>query len=132
MEDLVKVVKACKETDEAVELLFKYVRKTPAIERAIAFTIEKHQGQFRRSGEPLCHPSLFLVCVFVAYLGGDESMVIAGLLHDVVEDTACSSEDVKEMFGEEVGHLVDGLTKIVEIRDNELPSTSNESSLLLL
>ena len=52
MEDLVQVVKACKKIDEAVELLFKYTRKTPAIEHAVAFTIEKHDGQFRRSGEP--------------------------------------------------------------------------------
>ncbi len=126
MEELVKVVKACKQTDQAVDLLFKYIRKTPSIERAVAFTIEKHQGQFRRSGEPyVVHP--ILVCVFVAYLGGDESMVVAGLLHDVVEDTSCSTEEVKEMFGEEVGHLVDGLTKIVEIRDHELlPSSSND------
>lgn len=126
MEELVEVVKKCKQTEQAVELLFKYIRKTPDIERAVAFTIEKHHGQFRRSGEPyVVHP--ILVCVFVAYLGGDESMVIAGLLHDVVEDTSCSTEEVKEMFGEEVGHLVDGLTKIVEIRDSELlPSTSND------
>ena len=126
MEELVEVVKKCKQTEHAVELLFKYIRKTPDIERAVAFTIEKHQGEFRRSGEPyVVHP--ILVCVFVAYLGGDESMVIAGLLHDVVEDTSCSTEEVKEMFGEEVGHLVDGLTKIVEIRDSELlPSTSND------
>jgi guanosine-3',5'-bis(diphosphate) 3'-pyrophosphohydrolase len=126
LEELVEVVKKCKQTEHAVELLFKYIRKTPDIERAVAFTIEKHQGQFRRSGEPyVVHP--ILVCVFVAYLGGDESMVIAGLLHDVVEDTSCSTEEVKEMFGEEVGHLVDGLTKIVEIRDSELlPSTSND------
>ena len=126
MEALVDVVKGCKQTDQAVELLYKYMRKTPAIEKAVSFTIQKHEGQTRRSGEPyVVHP--ILVCVFVAYLGGDESMVIAGLLHDVVEDTACSTEEVKQMFGEEVGHLVDGLTKIVEIRDSELlPSTSND------
>jgi len=126
VEALVDVVKGCKQTDQAVELLYKYMRKTPAIEKAVSFTIQKHEGQTRRSGEPyVVHP--ILVCVFVAYLGGDESMVIAGLLHDVVEDTACSTEEVKQMFGEEVGHLVDGLTKIVEIRDSELlPSTSND------
>jgi len=126
VEALVDVVKGCKQTDQAVELLYKYMRKTPAIEKAVSFTIQKHEGQTRRSGEPyVVHP--ILVCVFVAYLGGDESMVIAGLLHDVVEDTACSTEEVKQMFGEEVGHLVDGLTKIVKIRDSELlPSTSND------
>ena len=129
MEELVEIVKGCKQPEEAVTLLFKYIRKTPAIERAVAFTIEKHTGQFRRSGEPyVVHP--ILVCVFVAYLGGDESMVIAGLLHDVVEDTSCSTEEVKEMFGEEVGHLVDGLTKIVEIRYSELLPSSSDDKLV--
>ncbi|MBV5279274.1 MAG: bifunctional (p)ppGpp synthetase/guanosine-3',5'-bis(diphosphate) 3'-pyrophosphohydrolase [Campylobacteraceae bacterium] len=126
MEELVEVVKECQQAEKAVELLYKYIKRTPNIEKAIAFTIEKHQGQYRKSGEDyVVHP--ILVCVFVAYLGGDESMIIAGLLHDVVEDTSCSTEEVKAMFGEEVGHLVDGLTKIMEIRDVELaPSSSND------
>lgn len=126
MEELVEVVKECQQAEKAVELLYKYIKRTPNIEKAIAFTIEKHQGQYRKSGEDyVVHP--ILVCVFVAYLGGDESMIIAGLLHDVVEDTSCSTEEVKAMFGEEVGHLVDGLTKIMEIRDVELaPSYSND------
>lgn len=126
MEDLVEIVKQCKQADDAVALLYKHIRKTPAIEKAVAFAIEKHQGQTRRSGEDyVVHP--LLVCVFVAYLGGDESMIVAGLLHDVVEDTCCSAEELKGFFGEEVCHLVDGLTKIVEIRDTELlPSTSND------
>lgn len=126
MEELVEIVKGCKQADKAVELLYKYIKPTASIEKAVAFTREKHKGQYRKSGEEyVVHP--ILVCVFVAYLGGDESMVVAGLLHDVVEDTSCSTEEVKAMFGEEVGHLVDGLTKIMEIRDLELiPSDSNE------
>lgn len=126
MEELVEIVKECKQADKAVELLYKYIKPTASIEKAVAFTREKHKGQYRKSGEEyVVHP--ILVCVFVAYLGGDESMVVAGLLHDVVEDTSCSTEEVKAMFGEEVGHLVDGLTKIMEIRDLELiPSDSNE------
>lgn len=126
MEELVEVVKECKQADKAVELLYKYIKPTPSIEKAVTFTIEKHKGQYRKSGEEyVVHP--ILVCVFVAYLGGDESMVVAGLLHDVVEDTSCSTEEVKAMFGDEVGHLVDGLTKIMEIRDIELiPSDSND------
>lgn len=126
MEELVEVVKECKHADKAVELLYKYIKPTPSIEKAVTFTIEKHKGQYRKSGEEyVVHP--ILVCVFVAYLGGDESMVVAGLLHDVVEDTSCSTEEVKAMFGDEVGHLVDGLTKIMEIRDIELiPSDSND------
>jgi GTP pyrophosphokinase len=126
LEELVEVVKACKSADQAVELLYKYIKPTPNIEKAVAFTMDMHKGQYRKSGEEyVIHP--ILVCVFVAYLGGDESMVVAGLLHDVVEDTSCSTEEVKAMFGEEVRHLVDGLTKIVEIRDVELiPSSSND------
>ena len=126
MEELVEVVKECKQADKAVELLYKYIKPTPSIEKAVAFTMEKHKGQYRKSGEEyVVHP--ILVCVFVAYLGGDEPMVVAGLLHDVVEDTSCSTEDVRAMFGEEVGRLVDGLTKIMEIRDIELiPSESND------
>lgn len=126
MEELVEVVKECKQADKAVELLYKYIKPTSSIEKAVAFTVEKHKGQYRKSGEEyVVHP--ILVCVFVAYLGGDESMVVAGLLHDVVEDTSCSTEEVKAMFGDEVGHLVDGLTKIMEIRDIELiPSDSND------
>jgi len=126
LEELVEVVKECKQADKAVELLYKYIKPTSSIEKAVAFTVEKHKGQYRKSGEEyVVHP--ILVCVFVAYLGGDESMVVAGLLHDVVEDTSCSTEEVKAMFGDEVGHLVDGLTKIMEIRDIELiPSDSND------
>lgn len=126
MEELVEVIKECRKADEAVALLYKYVKQTPNIEKAVAFTIEKHKGQYRKSGEEyVVHP--LLVAVFVAYLGGDESMIIAGLLHDVVEDTCCSSEEVKEMFGEKAAHLVDGLTKIMEIRGLELiPSSSND------
>ena len=126
MEELLEIVKECKSSEKAVELFYKYIKPTPNIEKAVAFTIAKHKGQYRKSGEEyVIHP--ILVCVFVAYLGGDESMIVAGLLHDVVEDTSCSSEDIKAMFGEEVGHLVDGLTKIVEIRDLELiPSYSND------
>ncbi|KHG35205.1 MAG: bifunctional (p)ppGpp synthetase/guanosine-3',5'-bis(diphosphate) 3'-pyrophosphohydrolase [Epsilonproteobacteria bacterium] len=129
MEELIEIVKECKAADPAIELLYKYIKPTPDIEKAVAFTIEKHKGQYRKSGEEyVIHP--ILVCVFVAYLGGDESMIVAGLLHDVVEDTSCSTEDVKAMFGEEVRHLVDGLTKIVEIRDVELiPSSSNEKMI---
>lgn len=126
MEELIEIIKECKQADQALELLYKYIKPTPNIEKAVAFTIEKHKGQYRKSGEEyVIHP--LLVCVFVAYLGGDEAMIVSGLLHDVVEDTSCSTEDIKAMFGEEVRHLVDGLTKIVEIRDVELiPSSSND------
>jgi len=126
LDQLVERVKSCNDVYEAIELLYENIPKTDVIEKAIDFTKVKHEGQFRKSGEPyVVHP--VLVSVLVAYFGGDENMVVAGLLHDVVEDTCCTSEEVTEEFNEQISHLVDGLTKIMEIRDVELiPSTSNE------
>ena len=99
---------------------------TPALEKALSYSIEAHKLQFRKSGEPyIIHP--ILVASIVASITDDESMAIAALLHDVVEDTDTTIEDIEELFGKDVAHLVSGLTKIDLIRDNELvPSSSNE------
>lgn len=84
-----------------------------------------HQGQFRQSGVPyIVHP-LCVACI-VAFYGGDETMLCAALLHDVVEDTLCSLDEVRREFGWDVGHLVDALTKIVEIRNEKLSSNASE------
>ncbi len=85
-----------------------------------------HDGQFRKSGEPyIVHP--ILVAAITASLSNDETMVQAALLHDVVEDTDFDLDDLSRDFGEDVTHMVAGLTKIVEIRDEELaPSGSDE------
>ncbi len=129
MERLVERVKSCKDVDEAIDLLYEFIPRTELIEKALFFTQSKHEGQLRKSGEAYAiHP--ILVSVFVAYLGGREDMIIAGLLHDVVEDTCCSIDEVSLNFNEEVAHLVEGLTKIMEIRGSELiPSNSNEKIL---
>jgi len=126
MERLIERVKSCRDVDEAIELLYEFIPKSELVEKALTFTQCKHEGQLRKSGEAYAiHP--ILVSVFVAYLGGGEDMIVAGLLHDVVEDTCCSIEEVSENFNDEVAHLVEGLTKIMEIRDSELiPSNSNE------
>ncbi len=70
-----------------------------------------HRGQMRKSGEPyLTHP--IAVVYILAELGMDEDTLIAGLMHDVVEDTEYTKEELVEEFGEDVGLLVDGVTKI--------------------
>ena len=70
-----------------------------------------HQGQFRKSGEPyIYHP--LRVTHLAARHWMDFASVIAALLHDVVEDTPVTLDDVEKKYGSEVAHLVDGLTKV--------------------
>lgn len=84
------------------------------IKKAYLTAEKMHQGQLRKSGEPyLIHP----VCVakILAEIGMDEDTIIAGLLHDVVEDTPYTIEDLKKDFGEDIALLVDGVTKLGSI-----------------
>jgi len=113
-------------TQDAKELLYSHTKNNQNINQAIDFSENYHQDQFRKSGEPyIIHP-ISVASIVCAY-GGDEQMVIAALLHDVVEDTPCEIEEIVEKFGKEIADLVSGLTKIIEIRDEELlPSTSDE------
>lgn len=81
------------------------------IQRAYVFAATAHAGQTRLSGEPyLSHP--LAVADTLAEMGFDEPTVVAGLLHDTVEDTRVSIEELDEHFGEEVADIVDGVTKI--------------------
>lgn len=104
---------------QAKELLANLCEITPNIQRAIVCAQKSHEGQFRQTGEPyIVHP-LCVACL-VAFYGGDEAMVCAALLHDVVEDTELDLGSVEVDFGESVAQLVDGLTKIDEIQAEEL------------
>lgn len=85
------------------------------IERAYRKAEEVHEGQMRKSGEPyLIHP--VEVAKILADLGMDENTIVAGLLHDTVEDTPYTQEDLKKDFGEEVALLVDGVTKLGSLK----------------
>ncbi|MEY3089878.1 MAG: hypothetical protein RL113_194 [Pseudomonadota bacterium] len=94
--------------------------------KALELSLNAHQGQVRKSGEPyIVHP--ILVAAITAKISNDEKMVQAALLHDVVEDTDYTIEELEKVFGDDVAHMVEGLTKIVQIRDEELaPSGSDE------
>ena len=75
---------------------------------------EMHHGQFRKSGEPyLIHP--LAVVMILADLGMDDSTLVAGLLHDVVEDTAYTNKDLADDFGNEIQLLVGGVTKLAAL-----------------
>jgi guanosine-3',5'-bis(diphosphate) 3'-pyrophosphohydrolase len=79
--------------------------------RAFEFAHALHKGQVRASGEPyICHP--IAVAGLLRDLGGDSAMIASGFLHDVVEDTDVTPDEIEEHFGEEVRQLVEGVTKL--------------------
>jgi len=79
--------------------------------KAFELADKAHEGQFRASGEPyIMHP--LAVADILAHLQIDHITLMAALMHDVVEDTSYSKEDLEEMFGSEVAFLVDGVTKL--------------------
>lgn len=87
---------------------------TEKIIKAYELAKSSHQGQLRNSGEEyIIHP--FHVSMILAEMNMDTSTIIAGLLHDTIEDTEVSYEDVKKEFGEEIAELVDGVTKLKKL-----------------
>ena len=81
------------------------------IQKAYNYALEKHGTQLRKSGEPyIIHPTN--VAYTIAELGLDEQTICAALLHDVVEDTDVTNEDIKKQFGEEIAEMVAGVTKL--------------------
>lgn len=84
------------------------------IEKAYHLADDAHQGQKRKSGEPyIIHP--LCVAIILAELEMDKETIIAGLLHDVIEDTEYTREDIEKEFSPEVALLVDGVTKLTQL-----------------
>jgi GTP pyrophosphokinase len=89
-----------------------------------------HREQLRRSGEPfITHP--LAVAGILAELGVDTTTLVAALLHDTVEDTAYTLEQVRHDFGEEVAHLVDGVTKLDKVRLGEAAEAETIRKMIL-
>ena len=98
------------------------------IEKAYKLAYQAHDGQVRKSGEPyIIHP--LCVATILAELELDKETIIAGLLHDVLEDTIMTEQEIKDEFGEEVLLLVDGVTKLqhLHLTDNN-PSEKDKSA----
>ena len=88
---------------------------TSVIRRAAAYSAERHAGQLRKSGEPfVMHP--IAVAKICAGLRQEPPVIVAALLHDVLEDTGASRDEIAAEFGEEVALLVDGVTKLSRIQ----------------
>ena len=99
-----------------INLIYKYHPSTDIsmIEKAYRIAYNAHKDQKRKSGEPyIIHP--VSVAIILAELELDKETIVSGLLHDVVEDTIMTTEDITEQFGEEVALLVDGVTKLTRL-----------------
>lgn len=124
--DLIERAKQLYEEDQVLEL-----------EQAIDLAVEAHKGQKRRSGEPyVVHP--LAVAGTLMDWGMDIDSVLAGVLHDTVEDTEVTDEQIETLFGKDVAFLVDGVTKVSKARAGMqdlaeyLPQTKDNLSKLLI
>ena len=130
MQGLIDEVVGINSIDAAVVFLKQKLNALyPSVEDALNCCVESHKGQKRKSGDDYAvHP--ILVAAIVSHFGGSEPMIKAALLHDVVEDTGVEKSEIAARFGEDVALLVDGLTKIDEIRGHELPPSFTDEKLL--
>lgn len=120
--------------DQLLEAASQYMgqEEIRIIEQAYRYADKLHEGQLRKSGEPyITHP--VAVAQILVDLHMDAVVVAAALLHDVVEDTNTSIQQIKEAFGEEVSTLVDGVTKLrrIEYRSKEEQQAENHRKMLL-
>src|ERR1700723_2601557 len=123
--------------DKFAELLATIGKNRPSddtgiIRRAWEFCVQHHSGQLRASGEPyVLHP--LEVAQVLAEMKLDATAIAAGLLHDAVEDTPVTTEDITERFGEQVAHIVEGVTKIdkIQFANREDRQAENVRKMLL-
>ena len=112
-------------------------KPSPRIEQAIEVATKAHEGQLRKTGEPyIIHP--LAVMKILQEWNMDEDTVIAGVLHDTVEDTDLTLKEIEEQFGKDVAFLVNGVTKLGKARkgmhdlDEYLPETGDNLLKLLI
>ena len=131
MDPFIKEIQHINNVDDAVNKLKTQTDISPKLYEIINFIIEAHEGQFRKSGEPYCVHPILVACI-TAHFSKDEAIIATALLHDVVEDTNYSLDYIKETWGSDIAHMVDGLTKIVEIREHEfIPSEETSDSKII-
>jgi guanosine-3',5'-bis(diphosphate) 3'-pyrophosphohydrolase len=119
---------------ELVELVKSYDPKADedALNRAYVFSIKAHGTQLRASGDPyFSHP--IEVAGLLAQMKLDSASIITGLLHDTVEDTVATLDDIERLFGSEIARLVDGVTKLsrIELQSDQSKQAENFRKLVL-
>ncbi len=131
MDPFINKIQKINTIEEAISELQNQTEVTQKLQSLIDFIVEAHEGQYRKSGEPYSVHPILVACI-TAHFSQDEAVIATALLHDVVEDTSYSLDYVKEVWGADVAHMVDGLTKIVEIRESEFVPSSNTSDTKLI
>ena len=119
-------VKDLKISEILEDILKAYPEDQELIRKAFEFSLEKHEGQRRKSGDPYITHSLN-VAKILSDLRMDAVTVSAGLLHDVLEDTDTTYEELKDAFGEEIANIVEGVTKIGRINFRNLREAQAEN-----
>ena len=95
------------------------------VNKAFYFAAEAHKDQRRRSGEPYIYHPIEVATIAASDIGLGRTSIICALLHDVVEDTKYTLDDIREMFGEKVSRVVDGLTKFDNLEGAESAQAEN-------
>ncbi|MGH7231057.1 MAG: HD domain-containing protein, partial [Nitrospiraceae bacterium] len=106
--------------------------ETDLVRRAYDFSAKAHEGQTRQSGEPyLQHP--LAVAGVLTSLRSDVTAIVAGLLHDTLEDTLATPDELEQLFGKDIVRLVDGVTKIgkIKFRNYEEKQAENFRKMVL-
>src|SRR3954471_7385476 len=119
---------------ELVELVKSYDPKADeaALDRAYVYSMKAHGSQLRASGDPyFSHP--VEVAGLLAQMKLDTASIITGLLHDTVEDTVATLDDIERLFGPEIARLVDGVTKLsrIELQSDKTKQAENFRKLVL-
>lgn len=124
---------------ELVELISRIYSDEEIAEliSAIDFASERHRGQKRKSGEPFITHPLAVAGLLIEW-GLDIDTILAGILHDTIEDTETTLDDIEKLFGRDVAFLVDGVTKVSQARSgmrdlsSYLPATKDNLTKLLI
>src|SRR6266852_4105904 len=119
---------------ELVELVKSYDPKADegALNRAYVYSMKAHGAQLRASGDPyFSHP--VEVAGLLAQMKLDTASIVTGLLHDTVEDTLATLDDIEKLFGPDIGRLVDGVTKLsrIELQSDQTQQAENFRKLVL-
>ena len=101
-----------------------------AVDKAFYFACEAHKDQRRRSGEPYIYHPIEVATIAAHDIGLGRTSIICALLHDVVEDTKYTLDDISEMFGEKVSRVVDGLTKFEQMDNVESMQAENFKKII--